>query len=46
MQNGECLSDLVVQCVGGLQEVEQLSVVHLEQHTGDLAGKLGVSPVE
>lgn len=41
-QDGDGLSDLEVQGIRSLKEVEQLGVVHLEKHTGDLASELGL----
>jgi hypothetical protein len=35
-------TDLVGQGSGTFQEVEKFSVVHFQEHTGDLSGKLGL----
>eukprot|EP00965_Chrysotila_dentata_P212498 6187080-Pleurochrysis_carterae.AAC.2 len=40
LQHGQRLDDLGVERVGRLEQVEQLAVVHLEEHAGDLAGEL------
>lgn len=46
MQDGESLSDLGTQGIGGLQEVKELGVVHLQQHAGDLASEFGLGTVD
>lgn len=43
VQDGERLVDLAVQGLLVLEEMEKLSVVHLEQHTSDLASELRFS---
>ena len=42
LQDDESLGDLGVQGVGSVEELEKLVVLHLEQHAGDLASKVGV----
>lgn len=37
------LVDLGIQSLGILQQVQELTVVHLEQHSGDLAGIVGLA---
>ena len=44
VQNGERLVHLRVHRVGRLKKVEQLRVVHLEQHARDLARELRLRP--
>ena len=43
LQDDESLGDLGVQGVGGVEELEKLVVLHLEQHTGDLTSELRLS---
>ena len=40
LQDGDGLHDLGVECLRRLEQVEQLAVVHLEEHASDLAGEL------
>lgn len=42
VENSQGLGDLVVQRVIVLEKMKELGVVHLQQHAGDLAGKLGL----
>jgi len=42
VEHGDGLGDLGVEGIGSLEEVEKLGVVHVKEHTGDLAGKLGL----
>lgn len=42
VQDRESFVDLSVHCIRGFQQVQELHVVHLEQHTSDLAGQIGV----
>lgn len=46
MQDSESLVDLGVEGLLGLEEVQQLGVVHLEQHTSDLASELRLGAVK
>ena len=39
------LLDLGGEGLGGLEEVEKLTVVHLEKHAGNLSGELGLGGV-
>ena len=39
----QSLVDLLLECRRRLDQVKQLSVVHLEQHTRDLSGKVRLS---
>lgn len=39
VQDGERLVHLRVHCLRSLQQVDKLGVLHLEQHTRDLAGE-------
>ena len=43
LQDDKSLGDLGVQGVGGVEELEKLVVLHLEQHTGDLTSELRLS---
>jgi hypothetical protein len=44
MKDSESLVNLSGQSIGGLEEVKKLRIVHLEQHSGDLAGQFGLGP--
>ena len=44
VKDSEGLVDLRVHRVGRLQEVEELRVVHLQEHAGDLTSKFGLGP--
>jgi len=46
LQDGHGFFDLALQRVVVLQHVEQLGVVDLQQHAGDLAGEVGVHPLD
>lgn len=46
IEHRDGLVDLSVERSRRLQELDELRVVHLEQHTGDLARKLGLIPAE
>lgn len=43
LQDSESLVDFAIQSFGGVEELEELGVVHLEQHTSDLASEVGMS---
>lgn len=42
VENVESLLDLVVESLGSVEKLQQLGVVHLEQHTSDLTSELGL----
>jgi len=46
LQDGHGFFDLALQGVVVLQHVEQLGVVDLQQHAGDLAGEVWVHPLD
>ena len=46
LENSHGFFDLALQRVGVLQHVEQLGVVDLKQHAGDLAGEVRVHPLD
>lgn len=46
MEHSEGLIDLGSHSIGGVKEVNELRVVHLEQHASDLASKLGLGSME
>jgi hypothetical protein len=43
MEHGQGLIDLGSHSIRGVKEVNELCVVHLEQHAGNLASKVGLS---
>lgn len=45
VQDIQSLLDLVIESLWGIEKVEQFGIVHLEQHAGDLASKLGLGSV-
>lgn len=42
MQNVERFGDLGIQCLIRVDKLEELSVVHLEEHASDLASQFGL----
>ena len=44
LEDSERFVDLGVHGIGGLEEVEELRVVHFQQHAGDLASELRLGP--
>jgi hypothetical protein len=42
LEDSESLGDLLIESGGRLEEVNKLTVVHLEEHTGDLTSKHGL----
>ena len=46
LQHHHSLLHLALQGGGGLEHVQQLRVVDLQQHPGDLAGQVGVLALE
>lgn len=45
VEDGERLVDLAIEGLLGADERQEFDVVHLEQHTGDLASEIGVLTV-
>lgn len=45
-QDVQGLLNLGHQSIGGLNQIQQLTIVHLQKHTGDLAGLLGLVLVD
>lgn len=42
IQHSKGLIDFAVHGLGVIQEVKELGVVHLQEHTGDLASQIGL----
>ena len=45
-QDFKGFGDLHAEGVGGFEEVEELGVIHLQEHPGNLPGELGLGVVD
>ncbi len=45
LQDGHCLTDLPIKSLLVFEQMKQLAIIHLQQHTSDLASELGLLKV-